>query len=199
MTKISQALLYLVVFLTIVVLLEYVYFKDIYLVVKNEGNKFNFKNFVIFNVSFKIIGYIIKFGLFYAFFKFILYVADIKEEVSIFKTLVISETVYLICTKAFLVIYFFFIDDSIGLSFLRNFESSASLKFFFSDAVANSDFGPLLSFVTLFDLIYISVLVFLFNIDLKIGFLKVFKIVGLSYIALLFLISAINTYFSINL
>lgn len=193
MVKISQALLYLTVFFIIVFFIEYVYFKDVYLVVKNAENSFNFKNFSIYNVFLKLFGYTIKFVCLFAFFKFILFAFDIKANVSIFKTLIITETVYLICIKGSLIIYYFFVNDDIDLPFLASFETSASLKLFFSDSIVNSVFSQLLSFITFFDLIYIFFLIFLLNIDLKIGFFKVFKTIGISYIVLLFFISAIKT------
>lgn len=193
MVKINQTFLYLIIFLIIVFLIEYTYFKDVYLVITNKEESFNFKNFLIFNLLFKIIGYIIKILLLLGFFKFVLFAFDIKDDISIFKTLIISEIVYLFAVKGFLIIYFFFIDNDIDATFLTNFESSVSLKLFFSETITNSALKHLLAFTTLFDILYISVIVLLFSHDLKHSFLEVFKKIGISYLMLLLFISVVKT------
>jgi hypothetical protein len=163
------------------------------LVITNKEESFNFKNFLIFNLLFKIIGYIIKILLLLGFFKFVLFAFDIKDDISIFKTLIISEIVYLFAVKGFLIIYFFFIDNDIDATFLTNFESSVSLKLFFSETITNSALKHLLAFTTLFDILYISVIVLLFSHDLKHSFLEVFKKIGISYLMLLLFISVVKT------
>jgi hypothetical protein len=67
------------------------------------------------------------------------------------------------------------------------------LKLFFSETITNSALKHLLAFTTLFDILYISVIVLLFSHDLKHSFLEVFKKIGISYLMLLLFISVVKT------
>ncbi|MGZ0016478.1 hypothetical protein [Yeosuana sp. AK3] len=197
MVKVNSVLWYISLFLLVLYFFEFVYYKDVYLVITDETDKFNLKNFTLFNFCFKLIGYLFKIVFLFGFFKFVLLAFNINEEVSIVKSILILEIISLLLVKGSLILYFFFIDNKMDLQFLMGYETSASLKIFFTDTIANSSIKPLLSSITIFDIFYVIFLVLLFSNDLKRSFINTFKIIGISYLVLLLFFGVIKTFISL--
>lgn len=198
MVKPNSILWTILLFLFVVFFIELIYFKDVYLVITNDLEKYSFKNFVIYNFIFKVIGYIFKFLFLFAFFKFILLVFDLNDKINLLKIILLSETIYVLTLKGFIIIYCFLINNqNIDVYFLSNYEKYVSLAYYFNDSLGNFSIKYVLGSITLFDLIYVFFLVFLFAESLKIKFLKSFKQIGLGYLMLLLFIGIVKTFMSI--
>lgn len=186
----------LILFLCVLFLFELLYFKDVYLVATGDQAKFNLTNFLIYNFSLKIIGYTIKFLVLIGFLKFVLLIFDITIKVPYLKIVLLSEIVYFLLTKGSILIYFFIIDNSLNSTFLSSYESFFSLKTLFMESTTTSSLKYLLSSINLFDVLYTFFLVYLFSECIGKSYICTFKIVGLSYLLLLFVLGIIKTFLS---
>lgn len=190
---------YLVIlFLLVVFIVELIYFKDLYLVVSDRIEDFSLKNFLVYNLAFKIIGYVIKFLLLYMFFKFILLIFDFQEKVSVLKILLLCETLYLLILKGSMILYFLLVDTSnLSEGFLKKYEINASLSYWFGNNIGGVPVKYLFSSITVFDIFYVFALVVLFAESLKTNYLESFKKIGLSYISLLIFVGLIKVFIAL--
>lgn len=182
----NKNVLFLIVFFAVLFVLKVVLFKDVYLVLSNEGNKFSFSNFLIFNYLFKGLGYFIKIILIFGLFKFSLFVFDVKEQSSILNIVVLAELVKLILIDGLKVIVYYVFND-MTLEAFTNFELNYSITGIFNLQNIGS-VKPLLNAVSIFDLIYIVFVIFLFSNFFKMSKIKSFKVVGMPYLLILMLL-----------
>lgn len=193
MVKSNSVFFVLLMFVATVFVTALVVLKEVWFPI--NGGEYNFKNFLIYNFAVKIIGYVLKFLIVYLFFKFVFLIFDLKKDIALFKILLLAETIYILLIKGSLLIYYYFIDSNIDKDFVNTYESNTSLVAFMPKGYY--EFNYVIGFANVFDLIYVSFIVFMIAEELKISFWKSFKINGLSYLVLLLLLGVIKTFMSL--
>jgi len=193
MVKNNSVLWATLMFIGVVFFTALIILKEVWLPI--TGGEFSFKNFIIYNFAVKIIGYVLKFLTLYLFFKFVFLVFNIDKKIPLFKMLLLVEIMYILVLKGYLLLYYYFIDNTITKAFIATYESKASLVYLLSDSY--NSFKYTVGFVTIFDIIYILFFVFIVSEELKISFFKSFKYNGLSYLVLLLFLGVVKTFMSL--
>lgn len=193
MVKSNSILWVILLFLGVVFATALIILKEVWLPV--NGGEFSFKNFIIYNFTVKIIGYVFKFLMVYLFFKLVFLVFDLDKKLPLLKLLLLAEIVYILVVKGYLFVYFSIIDSNITADFVNTYEANTSLISIVPDRFYSFEY--VIGFANIFDLVYILFFVYMVAEELKISFWKSFKINGLSYLVLLLFFGVVKTFMSL--
>jgi len=188
----TKSLLYLSIFFSVLFILKYILFKDIYLVLSNEEDKFSFTNFLIFNYLFTSMGYFIKMILIFGLFKLSLYVFDVEEQSSIFNIVILGELIKILLSDGLKILIYYLFKD-MTLEMFSNFKSNYNLSEIFNLHL-NNNFETLLNSVNTFDIVYLIFIVTLFSANFKLSKMKSFKVVGMPYLLVLIVFGIVRIF-----
>jgi len=196
MQKHTKSLFYLSIFFGVVFVLKYILYKDIYLVLNHQENKFVFTNFIIFNFLFASLGYLFKMILIFGVFKLSLYIFDVEEQSSIFDIVILGELVKILLIGGLKIIVFYYLSHDMTLEMFSKFESNYTISGIFNLHLSNN-LSTVINSINVFDIVYIIFVVMLFSANFKLTKIKSFKVVGLPYFLLLFIIGFIKIFMTI--
>ena len=191
MQKHTKSLFYLSIFFGVVFVLKYILYKDIYLVLNHQENKFVFTNFL-----FASLGYLFKMILIFGVFKLSLYIFDVEEQSSIFDIVILGELVKILLIGGLKIIVFYYLSHDMTLEMFSKFESNYTISGIFNLHLSNN-LSTVINSINVFYIVYIIVVVMLFSANFKLTKIKSFKVVGLPYFLLLFIIGFIKIFMTI--
>jgi len=191
----TKSLLYISIFFCVLLILKYILFKDIYLVLSHEEEKFLFTNFLIFNFLFASLGYLFKMILIFGLFKLSLYVFEIDEQSSIFNIVILGELIKIVLSDGLkILIYYLF--KNMTLEMFTNFKSNYTLSGIFNLHL-NNNLSSVINSINIFDIVYVIFIVTLFSANFNLSKIKSLKVVGMPYLIVLVIFGIVKIFMTV--